>query len=255
MKTCVFKHKDMFPLYPVSIGNRHLQEKVVRPDGLVFDQIFAVCGGEGVFEADGKAYELEKGDMFFAPKGVPHSYYGNDSFTTAFLGFNGDYVEKLYSYFGVDGSGVYKGKDSRAFLALIDGFYGEFGSTTDSAMLCAKTYEIAAVFFRTALQTERSDIYKVKEYLEANYFLPVTLSDILEFYPYSKSKLCRDFYAAFGKTVFEKLTEIRLEHSRIMLYDPSVKLSAVAQSCGFNDVSYFCRTYKRFYGKSPRCGA
>ena len=252
MKTCVFGHKELFALYPVTVGVKHLQERICRTDGCWFDQIFAVCGGEGIFEAGGEQYRLESGDLFFVEKNVPHSYRGNSGFTTSYFGFDGDYRKKLYEYFNVSGYGVYKGKNSRRLLGLLESFYNEFESITDSALLCAKAYELVGVFFATAKEDECGEIDRVKSFLEANYASALALSDILEFYPYSKAKLCRDFRQAFGKTVFEMLTEIRLEHSSIMLCDPQAKLSDVAHNSGFNDVSYFCRTYKKHYKKSPR---
>ena len=81
----------------------------------------------------------------------------------------------------------------------------------------------------------------------------ITLEDILAFYPFSKSKLCHDFKREYKMTIFEKIMEIRLENAKYMIKsNPNIKLSTVASSCGFNDTSYFCKIFKKFYGKSPK---
>ena len=54
-------------------------------------------------------------------------------------------------------------------------------------------------------------------------------------------------------TVFEMLTGIRLRHAHNMInINPNIALKNVATYCGFSDVSYFCKMYKRFFGYSPK---
>ena len=54
-------------------------------------------------------------------------------------------------------------------------------------------------------------------------------------------------------TVFEKILETRLLHAKsIIKSEPEVKLKQVAESCGFSDVSYFCKMYRRAFGESPK---
>ena len=63
----------------------------------------------------------------------------------------------------------------------------------------------------------------------------------------------RDFKQKYKITIFEMLTRIRLSHARNMINsNPHLKLTSIAASCGFNDVSYFCKMYKRLYDCSPK---
>ena len=80
-----------------------------------------------------------------------------------------------------------------------------------------------------ALSGEPSPLDSVLNYLEQNYAMPLTLADITSVYPYSKSKLCRDFYKAKSVTVFEKLTEIRLKHAYFLIENQKeIKIKSVA---------------------------
>ena len=56
-------------------------------------------------------------------------------------------------------------------------------------------------------------------------------------------------------TIFEALTKIRLQNAHDMLrLDPNMRLKRVMETCGFNDMSYFCKMYKREYNTSPKAG-
>jgi transcriptional regulator GlxA family with amidase domain len=47
------------------------------------------------------------------------------------------------------------------------------------------------------------------------------------------------------------LERLRMDHARQMLAAPYDPVKAVAQACGYNDASYFCRAFRRHAGLSP----
>ena len=148
---------------------------------------------------------------------------------------------------------VYSGQSYASAEPEIFNFFGEFEIMDYPAQLSARTYSVVASFFSEAVKSRITPIEKVKKYLDANYGRMLSLQDITELYPYSKSKLCRDFSAEYGMSIFDMLTKIRLNHARIMLKsDPSVSLKEVSENCGFNDTSYFCKMYKKAFGVSPK---
>ena len=56
----------------------------------------------------------------------------------------------------------------------------------------------------------------------------------------------------FYESIFQYVLNIRLTNARYFLmsdHQASVKDASI--SCGFDDVSYFCRAYKNKFGKSP----
>ena len=55
-------------------------------------------------------------------------------------------------------------------------------------------------------------------------------------------------------TFTERVLELRLQKAREMLADPRndrLKVSNIALSCGFNEVSYFNRCFRRRFGEAP----
>jgi AraC-like DNA-binding protein len=57
-----------------------------------------------------------------------------------------------------------------------------------------------------------------------------------------------------GATFVERVLELRLQKARAMLADnrnDRLKVSEIAYACGFNEVSYFNRCFRRRFGASP----
>ena len=242
------------PIYPLTADSKYLQEYIYRPYGIGFHQIYIVNEGTGYITVNGKKYNLKKFDMFFVKKDVENVYEGyDDNFTLSFLGFDGFACNSLFEYFDVGDFALYKGKNSVLVQSELDDFLFMLEKTKSAATLSAMLYSIISLFFHEGQRTIISPIEKVKNYIELNYQKPLTLDDILKVYPHSKSKLYRDFFNTYQMTLFDMITDTRLKHADFFLkLNPTVTLKELSASCGFNDISYFCKMYKRKYKKSPK---
>jgi transcriptional regulator GlxA family with amidase domain len=64
----------------------------------------------------------------------------------------------------------------------------------------------------------------------------------------------QDLLKASGVTVTERILELRLQKAEAMLQQDlgrALKVSEVAATCGFSEVSYFHRCFRRRFGSSP----
>ena len=64
----------------------------------------------------------------------------------------------------------------------------------------------------------------------------------------------QDLLNETGVTFSERVLELRLQKARMMLSDPrynGLKVGDIAFACGFNEVSYFSRSFRRRFGASP----
>ncbi len=114
-------------------------------------------------------------------------------------------------------------------------------------------YRCVIAFFDEANKKEYTPIKRVYNYLEENYAKTLTLFDVLSVYPYSKTKLSIDFKSAYGKTIFDVLTDIRIRHAhQMILLNPHLPLKSISELSGYSDVSYFCKMYKKLLGHSPK---
>jgi DNA-binding response OmpR family regulator len=67
----------------------------------------------------------------------------------------------------------------------------------------------------------------------------------------SRSQLYRKVKAMTGDTVFSFVTEVRLERAKLLLSKGGQSIKEIALSCGFSDMSYFARTFKSAFGRTP----
>lgn len=67
----------------------------------------------------------------------------------------------------------------------------------------------------------------------------------------SKYHFCRIFKYVTGMSTMQYLMEYRLKIAEAMLLNSGKSISQVAQQCGFEDESYFCRCYKKYFNHSP----
>lgn len=256
MKIRIYEKNELsfFPLYASTSNFNAFQPKTVRPEGYEMPQIFLINSGSGILNVKGESYALGANDFFYIDKNVPHEYYGNDDdFKTSYLSFFGNGFEGISKYYSLKEYGMYENKNRGTFENSLKNLFEVFNTTREISSLCSLTYSAVISFFDEACKKEYEPIEAVYKHLEENYSKMLTLDDILKIYPYSKAKLCRDFKEKYTFTIFEALTNIRLRHARFLINRfPHMSLKNIVSSCGFNDVSYFCKMYKRKYNKTPK---
>jgi AraC-like DNA-binding protein len=67
----------------------------------------------------------------------------------------------------------------------------------------------------------------------------------------SLSRFQRTVKRITGRSPIEYMNHIKLMKARQMLVMRSGTVSDIAYQCGFNSVAYFCKQFKREYGKTP----
>ncbi len=67
----------------------------------------------------------------------------------------------------------------------------------------------------------------------------------------TKNHLCRLYRARTGRTIVGRLNEFRLADAAEKLRSTSKSVSEICYSCGFNDLSYFYRAFRRRYAENP----
>lgn len=92
---------------------------------------------------------------------------------------------------------------------------------------------------------------KVLDYMEANYSSPVTLEQLSASVNMSPKYFCRFFYQMTHRTPIDYLNYQRIEHASYQLATTDTSVTEVAYNCGFNDLSYFIKTYKKYKGITP----
>ena len=87
-------------------------------------------------------------------------------------------------------------------------------------------------------------------YLRQHMAEPFSLEQLAEALGISKFHLAHLFKQHTGKTIVQTLNLIRCSQAQRMMED-GASVSAAALSCGFENLSYFTRTYKKYMGILP----
>ena len=255
MRVKIYKPEqtNFFPIYFATSNINYPQQDIFRPDGFEMDQIFLVSSGSGILKIEGRIYTLEENDLFYISKNIPYEHLSTtENFSSTYITFFGNGTENIKKYYNLNTFGIFKNKSRGSFSASAEKLYNSVDSY-ELSELCAETFSSVITFFEEACKKDLSPIENVYNYIECNYLKPISLNDNLSVYPYSKAKLCRDFKNKYQSTVFDLILKLRLQHARyILTNNPRLTLKNIITSCGFNDISYFCKMYKRFYGISPK---
>ena len=88
-------------------------------------------------------------------------------------------------------------------------------------------------------------------YIYKNYAGDIRLEDIASAANISGSEALRCFHMLLHTTPVNYLIDFRLKVAAEKLRTENVRVSAAAEMCGFRNISYFCRAFRRKYGFSP----
>lgn len=94
-------------------------------------------------------------------------------------------------------------------------------------------------------------IKSVLEYIEQNFRSSITLDTLSEIAGMNSNYFCRVFKEYTRQTPMEYVIFYRIEQSAITLTTTDLPITDVALECGFNDCSYFIRTFRRMKGLTP----
>lgn len=114
-------------------------------------------------------------------------------------------------------------------------------------VICRK-HIISSGASRTSAARER--VKRAIEYIKTNYSHSISLQDIADFAGISKYHLTREFKEFTGSTVFDTLNMTRCAEAK-RLIEGGATVTEAALSCGYDNLSYFTRTFKKHLGEKP----
>jgi YesN/AraC family two-component response regulator len=96
-----------------------------------------------------------------------------------------------------------------------------------------------------------STIERVLQYLEKAPLDQITLKDAAECVHMNPSYLSQLFKQQLNKKFVDYITELRIEESKRLLLNTSLRMSEIAERVGYSDLAYFSNNFKRITGCSP----
>ncbi|MBQ8388126.1 MAG: AraC family transcriptional regulator [Clostridia bacterium] len=237
------------------------------------DNIELLCftDGEGYLNYDSGRFRVKAGDVAIINPNAIHlceSENGNDLIyycliiDTAFCEANGiDILSMRFSevaHGNRELAGIFEELNRNFSRARVN-----HGNLPDRLAVYRDIMGILTILCRDYLADDESDsvdqrsravasgrVKKVMTYMQNHFSEPITLDEVAEHVGVSKYHLSREFKLFTGMTIFDSLNLLRCKEARHMLTGGATVTEA-ATTCGFENLSYFSRTFKRHIGKLP----
>lgn len=136
-----------------------------------------------------------------------------------------------------------------AQYAVIGGLYRMFG------WICGHGAYTETLSIRNRDTRDRKNVQKLKHvlsFIRGAYDRPITLEEMAAAADMSPQYFCTFFKQMTDKTPFAYVNAYRIERACRKLLGTDLPVTEIAYSCGFNDLSYFIKTFKAEKGMTPR---
>ncbi|HEX9026848.1 MAG TPA: AraC family transcriptional regulator [Clostridium sp.] len=244
-----------------------------------YHELELITAGYGTMKVNDTVYKLKPGDLFYYPPDtkitgtMPYGYiliifdpyFSQENILQYQEGRKalGDdltcesKVRKktlpIPSHVNVSNFNIYKS----IFKKIFTRFVREGNTLENKIALLQLLSELKTEF----LKASNTDSFNTKSYYkkimkcakcidsapEVNY----SLGELAEKVGLSKNFLCAAFKEIIGNTVFSFIHEKRIEKAKAMLIETQSSIEEIAHSCGFENISYFYRMFKKYTEVSP----
>ena len=209
--------------------------------------------------------------IFFHPSGINYAL-NFDNIRDAPRDFAGTTMEDLYWNICFTRRGDdYSGKISigpityKRFEYLFDGFKKESSLQKKEYWPCrTKSYIMELLFLTEKLYSDNDlasndvigeiddELYQILIYIVNNYNKKITIPILTKEFNINRTTLSEKFNALVGESIISYLNKLRINMASIILKDTILPVSEIMERVGFTDSSHFLRTFKKYFGLSPR---
>ncbi|MEE1013305.1 MAG: AraC family transcriptional regulator [Clostridia bacterium] len=167
---------------------------------------------------------------------------------------NGEYIIQEYHPFEVSEFhltaneifDLFKNKTLGYKFRFIAAIYKLFGVILDKELYQTITNDKAVSGKKSIMKLK-----KILSFIRENYDKQISLEDMAKEAEFSIKYFGAYFKNMTDKTPFDYLNEYRIEKAARMLLISDMSVTDIAYSCGFNDLSYFIKTFKKINKLSP----
>ncbi len=224
---------------------------------------FIYCiSGQGIINCDGIIYNLKPGDLFVIQPNTLHAVHTNSPLKYSFLIVSNHFCEEngispteLSFQQHISDSFI-----SSSFENAVSAFSEQY---TNTSIRIAKIRHAVLGFLIALHENYVLDYHhspeqpsSVKRIMDATLFIhqnittPISVDDIAGHLGICKSHLSREFHKITSMTIVEYINALRCKEAKRLISEGQ-GVAAAATAVGFNNLSYFTRTYKKYIGELP----
>lgn len=106
-------------------------------------------------------------------------------------------------------------------------------------------------FLERSMSSSRNEVAAVKNYIYQHYGEDLNLEMLAEKVYLSSGYLSFIFKKETGMNLNRYIRVVRMEKAKELLCGTNMKVAKISEQVGFANVSYFCRSFREYYGSSP----
>jgi two-component system response regulator YesN len=96
------------------------------------------------------------------------------------------------------------------------------------------------------------EVESIKKYIFANYSQDLSVDQLADYVCLAPSYLSHIFKKETGENLGKFIKRVRMEKARDMLEGTYEKIITISSAVGYQNVSYFCQSFREYYGISPQ---
>lgn len=228
---------------------------VCRPNGRNDYQIIYVTDGHLIIETKSGQKKVKKGNIIvFEPK-VKQHYYTDDTVLTGYnwIHFTGTKAKEIMDMANLK-TGIYSIDDFDIFSSKCCEIIEEMQKNDKicnikiSGTAISLIGEISKKLYSTNIPDKFTDVIARMENDKAN---GTKIEEYASMCNLSTGHFIKLFKEKYGITPANYRLKLLIDKSRILLIDSDLKISDIADKCGFDDALYFSRIFKKTIGLSP----
>jgi two-component system response regulator YesN len=111
----------------------------------------------------------------------------------------------------------------------------------------------SVLFFLNVTKTTLKEklVQEIRDFIVEHYHENVSLDQMAEHFELSPSYISNLYSKTTGQTIQEYTTSLRMQKSKKLLRESSLKISKISVAVGYDNQRYFCHVFKKHVGLSP----
>ena len=218
-----------------------------------------ICvSGNGTVLSDGKKHTFNKNDIAVINSNAIHYTATDTELIYDVIIISTDFCKQM-GFDSINYNPVFKSHKILTLFENLKKIYSDPNIRYRTAKLNSLLLEIMLELSvnhkvnATSPEEKNKNYERVKSallYIRENYTRKITLDEIAKAVYCDKYTLCKDFKKYTGQTVFENLNHYRCVKAIDCLKTGST-VSETASLCGFDNFSFFTKTFKKYIGRLP----
>lgn len=165
--------------------------------------------------------------------------------------FSQMYVKFVFSNLMKDIYDILPGNKREEFNAAVDRVY-RANDFSEVMNILQEGIELLEAAFSVNSQTMHREIETVKQYIYANYDKELSVDMLAEQVFMAPSYLSHIFKKETGQNLSKFIKSLRMEKAKEMLLESHNKIVTISYAVGYPNVSYFCQSFREYFGVSPQ---